>query len=380
MSLLLILSMILILLSGCNGDDVSGSLDNNTSFESDINSEISEPRSTLFVGYCDPVLALNPFAVSSEGNDVVEMTSVRLLTLDRNGKLVNKSIEGEISEFDGRTCKYKGISNVEIKNVENEQTELVIKLRDEIKCSDGYNISIDDVIFTMYVLSDPKYNGPQEFSKLPVVGLEEYKNGDAENISGITRIDDNTLSVKLENFDEGYISKLNLFVAPICHYGDVAMFEYEDNSFGFEKGNIQSILSNNIPYGGGPYSFVSNEEKTIKLKRNLWFYKGIPNVEFVQLEYCEAAEMLSQVSNGNLDVVELPLDDDLYQEIISINGAEDGSIFNTSIFTDESHGGLNRIALVVNASAVDSLSYSCEYTKDYSWINEIHLMETNPGF
>ena len=43
--------------------------------------------------------------------------------------------------------------------------------------SDGTPLTVDDVIFSMYVLSDPTYDGSSTFFALPIVGMEEYRSG-----------------------------------------------------------------------------------------------------------------------------------------------------------------------------------------------------------
>ena len=38
-------------------------------------------------------------------------------------------------------------------------------------------MTIDDVIFSMYVLSDPTYDGSSTFYAVPIEGMEEYRSG-----------------------------------------------------------------------------------------------------------------------------------------------------------------------------------------------------------
>ena len=50
-------------------------------------------------------------------------------------------------------------------------------MRDDIKFSDGEPMSIDDAIFSLYVLCDPTYDGSTTFNTLPIVGIDEYRSG-----------------------------------------------------------------------------------------------------------------------------------------------------------------------------------------------------------
>ncbi len=51
------------------------------------------------------------------------------------------------------------------------------KLREDLKFSDGEPITIDDVIFSMYVLCDPTYDGNSTLFALPIEGMDAYRSG-----------------------------------------------------------------------------------------------------------------------------------------------------------------------------------------------------------
>ena len=50
-------------------------------------------------------------------------------------------------------------------------------MREDIVFSDGDDMTIDDVIFSMYVLCDPTYDGSSTLYAAPIVGLDEYRSG-----------------------------------------------------------------------------------------------------------------------------------------------------------------------------------------------------------
>ena len=52
-----------------------------------------------------------------------------------------------------------------------------IRLRDGLKCSDGFALTADDLLFTYYVLIDAAYEGPYLLKTLPIRGLSSYWNG-----------------------------------------------------------------------------------------------------------------------------------------------------------------------------------------------------------
>ncbi len=68
-----------------------------------------------------------------------------------------------------------------------------VTIRDDLTFSDGTPITIDDVIFSMYVYCDPTYDGSAILYSQPILGLEEYREGMATLASLIAAAgEDNT--------------------------------------------------------------------------------------------------------------------------------------------------------------------------------------------
>ncbi|MCI8590362.1 MAG: ABC transporter substrate-binding protein [Clostridiales bacterium] len=133
---------------------------------------------TLVVGYDSLAGQLNPFYIKTEADtDVCALTAVRLLTSDRAGSIVLKGIDGETISYQGTPYTYTGVSDCTIEKNEDGTVTYAFTLRDDIVFSDGEPLTADDVIFTMYVLADPAYDGTIGFASLPIVGLQEYQNG-----------------------------------------------------------------------------------------------------------------------------------------------------------------------------------------------------------
>jgi peptide/nickel transport system substrate-binding protein len=133
---------------------------------------------TLVVGYSNFSAKFSPFfAASGYDLDVSGMTQVALLDLDREGNVLLNGIEGETFAYNGVEHAYNGIANCVI--TENEDGSVIydFKLREDIVFSDGEPLTADDVIFSMYVLSDPAYDGSSTFYALPIRGMEAFRSG-----------------------------------------------------------------------------------------------------------------------------------------------------------------------------------------------------------
>ena len=183
-SIFLVLVIMISSFTSCGDDIVDG-----TSGSADgVTSQELPARSVLKIGYNGFRGYFNPFYASDENDmDVVQLTSVHLLTFDRDGVLVENAINGETRSYNGTDYKYQGISNVSYSVDADGYATYEFELRQDVKFSDGKAMTADDVIFSMYVLSDPSYDGPMLFCELPIIGLDEYKGGLVDKIEGIEK-------------------------------------------------------------------------------------------------------------------------------------------------------------------------------------------------
>lgn len=118
------------------------------------------------------------FAQSAEDiKHVDELVSLYLLTMDRVGAVVEKAIKGETRSYNGTDYTYYGASDVEITENADGTVFYDFTIRDDLKFSDGTPVTVDDIIFSMYVLCDPTYDGSQTLYGQPIVGMEAYRAG-----------------------------------------------------------------------------------------------------------------------------------------------------------------------------------------------------------
>ncbi|MBP7176480.1 MAG: ABC transporter substrate-binding protein [Thermoclostridium sp.] len=140
----------------------------------------------LVVGYSLFNQKFSPFfAYAASDIDAVKLTQVSLLTTDRSGQVVHNAIKGETIQFNGVDYSYSGIADVKVTYDETADiTTYSIKIRDDIKFSDGHVMDADDIIFSWYVLSDPAYRGDSPFNTCEIIGMRNYRlnNSKAEEL------------------------------------------------------------------------------------------------------------------------------------------------------------------------------------------------------
>ena len=143
----------------------------------------AEPAETdadtpLVVGYSPFNEKFSPFfSETAYDQDVWLMTQISLLDGDRQGAIIMNGIEGETINYNGTDYTYYGPADCVITENDDGTVFYDFKLRDDLVFSDGEPVTIDDVIFSMYVLCDPTYDGSSTLFALPIEGMEAYRSG-----------------------------------------------------------------------------------------------------------------------------------------------------------------------------------------------------------
>ena len=132
----------------------------------------------LVVGYSAFNQKFSPFFSETEyDQDVWVMTSLGLLNSDRQGQIIMKGIEGETHNYNGTDYTYYGPADCEIVQKDDGTVDYNFKMREDLVFSDGEKVTIDDVIFSMYVLCDPTYDGNSTLYAVPIQGMAAYRAG-----------------------------------------------------------------------------------------------------------------------------------------------------------------------------------------------------------
>lgn len=294
----------------------------------------------------------NPFsAKSQEDEKAVKLTQLHLVTVDREGALVNKAIAGEKRRYNGENYTYQGPANVKVSYQEKEEeTVYTIRLRDDLVYSDGKPLTIDDVIFSMYAFADTSYEGCEKFGKLNIKGLDKYReDSETKRISGIKRIGDYKVQVTTKGYDRNAIYALDIPVCAIHFYGDEKQYDYENGHFGFSKGDISPLMKKkNAPMGAGAYKFIKYESGIIYYEANEKFYKGCPLTAFIQLKEVKedtTEHKIEILSEGDVDIVDLEGNNNAVLQILETNssGKLNGGTISTRLYDSDQYAyiGMN---------------------------------------
>ena len=411
------------------------------------------------------------FASSASDQDVIDLTQLGLLGADRKGEMILNGIEGETREYNGTDYTYYGTSDCVVTENDDGTVTYDIKLRDDLKFSDGEPVTIDDVIFSMYVFLDPTYDGSVTMYSTPIVGLEEYRNSmstlskliaeagedntdytnfteeqqkafwdavndggvkfaqeivdymmangatdvtsaaagwgfdlpdgadakafflaigeqydwsfsamEAEsagsalselipedvyaysttgvnvgnavaNVAGIVKTGDYSMTLTTSELSTTMIYQLQMPIAPLHYYGDESLYDYDNNSFGFVKGDLSGVRSKtSAPLGGGMFTFSKYSNGVVYLDANPDYFNGAPKVAHVNMKETQEADKITGVQAGTIDISDPSYSLEVADQIADINGVqgEDGPVITTRLKDYRGYGYIALSAKNVN--------------------------------
>ena len=451
------------LLAGC-GSSASSSA------ESVASSEATSEAAATDTGSSDGTLVLadtgfegkfSPFfAASSADQHVIDLTNIALLGADRKGEMILKGIEGETREYNGTDYTYYGPADCEVTENADGTVTYAINMRDDLVFSDGTPITIDDVIFNLYVYMDPTYDGSATLYSMPIAGLDDYRNSmttlskliaeagedntdnslftaeqqkafwdavneggtafaqeivdncvaagyaadsndvataasawgfdglaadatakdfflaiaekydwnfasmeaetagsalsdlipadvyaysttgvatgaDVDTVSGIVKTGDYSMTITTTELSNSMIYQLQLPIASLDYYGDRSLYDYDNHSYGFKKGDLSKVRSvTSAPMGAGVYTFNKYSDGVIYLDANPNYYEGEALIKHVNMKETQEADKITGVQAGTIDISDPSYSLETANQIATINGGDsdlDGSVITTRL-------------------------------------------------
>ena len=445
-----VMALSLMACGGSTGASTSAGAGDTASAETaaETATEAESGETPLLVGYTPFNSKFSPFfSETAYDQDVQALTQLPLLTSDRMGAIVYKGIEGETIPYNGTDYTYYGPADLEVTENQDGTVFYDFTLRDDLVFSDGEPVTIDDVIFSMYVLCDPTYDGSATLFSQPIEGMQEYRSGmdtlfnliyaagedntdftfwtqeqqdkfwselnagketfikeicdyciaaglnaegdsvaaclknwgfefddaitapeafdkmvadgyagdvlemvgtetagstiedlmpsyseytigvetgeSAPNITGIQKTGDYTMRVVATKVDATLIYQLTTAIAPLHYYGDKAQYDYDNNQFGFPKGDLSMIRAKTTePMGAGPYKFVKFENGVVNFEANDSYYLGAPKTKYVNFREVQDQDKLNGVVTGTIDITDPSFHVDAAAAISAENGGE----------------------------------------------------------
>lgn len=163
----------------------------------------------------------------------------------------------------------------------------------------------------------------------------------ASSIAGIQRTGDYSVRIVASELDATMIYQMGQPIAPLHYYGDETLYDYENNQFGFTKGDLSAIREKTTqPMGAGPYVFKEVSNGVVYMEANENFYLGAPKTKNFNMIETKEADMLNGLSTATIDIAAPSYSTDLAAQIAEINGSEDlaGNVITTILTNYRGYG------------------------------------------
>ncbi|MNO35290.1 Oligopeptide-binding protein AppA precursor [compost metagenome] len=173
-----------------------------------------------------------------------------------------------------------------------------INLNKNAKWTDGSPVTADDVIFTFKLMANPKVASTYAYMYAMIEGLDDtgYLPEGTEDISGITKVDDHTLTVKTKapttlSIFQDSVGRY-LLTVPQSALKDVAPENINKSEF-MQKPTVTN----------GPFKLVEyNRDHYVTLEANADYFKGAPKLNQLNFKVLQSTAISSQLQSGEIDM------------------------------------------------------------------------------
>lgn len=174
---------------------------------------------------------------------------------------------------------------------------------------------------------------------------------DVPSIKGIIRTGDYSLTVHMTSYDATAIYNMSFIIAPLHHYGDVSKYDYDNNKFGFDKGDLSGVKAKTSePLGCGPYIFKSYENGVVTMEANPTYFLGEPKTKTILFKEGEDADYVPGIVTGTYDLAVPSISEETLNAITDANsnGELTGDTLTTILVDYRGYGYLGINADLVN--------------------------------
>ena len=192
-------------------------------------------------------------------------------------------------------------------------------------------------------------------------GYENYTVGiqtgeSAPNIAGIQKTGDYSVRIVLTEVDATAIYHLGGYITPLHYYGETEKYDYDNNKFGFDKGDLSHVRSvTTQPMGAGPYKFIKYDKGVINYECNENYYLGCPRTKYVNfLEVLSDEDKMNGIITGTIDISDPSFSNKNIEAIEAANGGElTGPVITTNTVDNLGYGyiGINSIRVAVGGES-----------------------------
>ena len=236
-----------------------------------------------------------------------------LLSVDANDGALEDFAFANLFEYDENQRIKKDGGMMEF-TLDRDNKTVTLKLRSkDYKWSDGQPLTIDDYIFTYEFIGNKDYNGVRyDENAANIVGMEEFHDGKADKISGLEKVDDQTVKIHLKEVYPALELGGNAIMGNIMPKHIFKDMTYDQA--------VASDAARTKVVGNGPFvvdKVVPGESVTFK--KNPYYYKGEPKVDGLKADVVSQDSIVQEMKAGKYDFASMPADQyDTFKDLSNI--------------------------------------------------------------
>ncbi len=256
-------------------------------------------------------------------------------------------------------------------------------LAEDATAEDFWNLLVESYGGDYASLSDTESAGSSLFDLMEdydsyTVGIETGES--ADYISGIVRTGDYSMEVTTSELDATFIYYLEIPIVPMAYYGDESLYDYDNHSFGFTKGDLSAIKEKtSAPMGAGPYMFNDYSNGVVYMEANPYYYLGEAKTKYLNFqEITSEDDKITAVVTGTVDIADPSYSAERAAEIktYNSNGELEGDVLTTYLYDFRGYGYIGICADNVKVGDDPSSEESKNLRKAFATIFSVYRDES----
>ncbi|MCD8144182.1 MAG: ABC transporter substrate-binding protein [Oscillospiraceae bacterium] len=248
---------------------------------------------------------------------------------------------------------------------------------------DFWNLLVESYGGDYATLSDTETAGSSLFDLMEdydaySIGVETGES--ADYISGIVRTGDYSMEITTSELDATFIYYLAIPITPMAYYGDESLYDYDNHSFGFTKGDLSSIKEKtSVPMGAGVYMFNEYSNGVVYMEANPYYYKGEAKTKYLNfMEITSEDDKITGIVTGTVDIADPSYSAERAEEIASYNsnGELEGDVITTYLYDFRGYGYIGICADNVKVGDDSSSDASKNLRKAFATIFAVYRDES----
>ena len=197
-----------------------------------------------------------------------------------------------------------------------EEKKVIITINEKYTWNDGTPVTSADFLEYYKIVAHKDYTGIRFDDDIRnVVGIDEYHNGKAKDISGFKTLSDKKFEINFKTFNPGILWGGGIPYEPVPSHKlkDIPVKEQEAHD-----------ITRKNPLSPGPYYITEIiPGQQVVFEANPYYYKGQPKVKTVVWKVVPSAQIVAALQAGEYDLT-VALNADLYNKVKDLKNIKVG--------------------------------------------------------